>query len=85
MGYLHLLPGRITMLRSVLLAVLVAAVSGTAANAAVKTKVVTYTYDGTTLKGFLAWDDSIKGQRPGILPRPPRTPRRRASSPARCA
>jgi len=67
MGYLHLLPGRITMLRSVLLAVLVAAVSGTAANAAVKTKVVTYTYDGTTLKGFLAWDDSIKGQRPGIL------------------
>src|SRR5262245_21244825 len=33
----------------------------------VKTKVVTYQHDGTTLKGHLAWDDSIKGKRPGIL------------------
>jgi len=37
------------------------------AGAAVKTKAVDYT-DGTTpLQGFLAWDDSAKEKRPGIL------------------
>jgi dienelactone hydrolase len=55
------------MLRNVLLAVLIAVMSGITAEAAVKTKVVTYTYDGTTLKGFLAWDDAVKGKRPGVL------------------
>src|SRR5205823_2382732 len=49
------------------LAVCVAAVGGSTADAAIKTKVVTYTYDGTTLKGFLAWDDAAKGKRPGVL------------------
>ena len=55
------------MMRNAVLAVLVAAAGATAANAEVKTKVVTYTHDGTTLKGFLAWDDAVKGKRPGVL------------------
>jgi dienelactone hydrolase len=55
------------MLRNAFLAVLAAAVGATAADAAVKTKVVEYTYDGTKLKGFLAWDDAAKGKRPGVL------------------
>ena len=35
--------------------------------AAVIGKNVEYTAQGTTLKGFLAYDDNIKGKRPGIL------------------
>jgi dienelactone hydrolase len=37
------------------------------AQAEVKTKVVDYTYDGTNLKGYLAWDDAVQGKRPGVL------------------
>src|SRR5262245_59212779 len=37
------------------------------AGAAVQTKTITYEYGGTTLKGHLAWDDAVKGKRPGIL------------------
>ncbi len=35
--------------------------------AEVKGETVEYTYEGTTLKGYLAYDDSIKGKRPGVL------------------
>ncbi len=37
------------------------------ASAAVKTKAVTYSFDGTTLKGYLAWDDTQTGKRPGVM------------------
>lgn len=37
------------------------------AAAAVQTKEVTYTHDGTTYKGHLAWDDAAQGKRPGVL------------------
>lgn len=37
------------------------------ADAEVKTRRISYTHDGTTLEGHLAWDDSIKGKRPGVL------------------
>jgi len=37
------------------------------AGAAVKTRTVEYEYNGTKLKGFLAWDDAVQGKRPGIL------------------
>jgi dienelactone hydrolase len=37
------------------------------APAAVVTKVVNYEHDGTTLKGFLAYDDAVKDKRPGVL------------------
>jgi dienelactone hydrolase len=46
-----------------------AVVAGTAAagSAAVKTEVVEYTFDGTTLKGLVAYDDATKEKRPGVL------------------
>ena len=47
-----------------LLSLLLAAGS---AGAAVKTKEIDYEYDGTKLKGFLAYDDAGTGKRPGVL------------------
>jgi dienelactone hydrolase len=38
-----------------------------AGRAAVKTKEVQYKQGDTPLKGYLAWDDSAKGKRPGVL------------------
>jgi dienelactone hydrolase len=55
------------MLRKLLLPALLLALQPTLASAAVKTKVVTYDYDGVALKGFLAWDDAAEGKRPGVL------------------
>ena len=37
------------------------------ANAGVHTETIQYTSGGTSLTGFLAYDDTIKGKRPGIL------------------
>jgi len=37
------------------------------ASAAVVTKIVDYEYEGTKLKGFLAYDDSSKDKKPGVL------------------
>lgn len=37
------------------------------ASAKVVTEVVTYSHNGTTLKGYLAYDDAIQGKRPGVL------------------
>jgi dienelactone hydrolase len=50
---------------SILIAALLA--FATAASAAVQTRDVEYTQDGTKLHGFLAWDDAVKGKRPGVL------------------
>ena len=38
-----------------------------AAYAAVQGKEVSYSANGTTLKGYVAYDDTVKGKRPGIL------------------
>jgi dienelactone hydrolase len=38
-----------------------------AAHAAVQGKEVSYNANGTTLKGYIAYDDAVKGKRPGIL------------------
>jgi len=46
---------------------LIFAGTGGLVQAEVKSKSVTYEHDGTTLKGFLAWDDAGTGQRPGVL------------------
>jgi dienelactone hydrolase len=54
-------------MRHLLLAMLALGVGATAAEAAVKTKEITYTYEGTNLKGYLAWDDAAAGKRPGVL------------------
>ncbi|TXT21899.1 MAG: dienelactone hydrolase [Gallionellaceae bacterium] len=39
----------------------------TSAFAAVQGKEISYTANGTTLKGWIAWDDAAKGQRPAVL------------------
>jgi dienelactone hydrolase len=39
----------------------------TAAQAAVQGKEVSYEADGTKLKGYVAYDDAVKGKRPGVL------------------
>jgi dienelactone hydrolase len=36
-------------------------------HAAVQGREVTYSANGTTLKGYVAYDDAVKGKRPGIL------------------
>ena len=54
------------MLRSVIATAAAVLAAGTAP-AAVVTKVVEYEYDGTKLKGFLAYDDATKDKRPGVL------------------
>jgi dienelactone hydrolase len=54
------------MLRSVI-AMAVATLTAGFAPAAVVTKAVDYEYDGTKLKGFLAYDDAVKGKRPGVI------------------
>ena len=41
--------------------------AGLMARAAVKTEVVTYKEGDTTLEGFVAYDDAVKGPRPGIV------------------
>jgi dienelactone hydrolase len=55
------------MLRKLLVPVLLLAADVAPAAAAVKTRTVTYEYDGVQLKGFLAWDDVVQGKRPGVL------------------
>ena len=39
----------------------------TASHAAIVTKNIDYPVEGTLMKGYMAYDDAIKGQRPGIL------------------
>ena len=36
-------------------------------NGGIQTKEIEYSSAGTTLKGYLAWGDSVKGKRPGVL------------------
>lgn len=37
------------------------------AGAAVQTKVIEYKHGDAVLEGYLAWDDAVRGQRPGVL------------------
>lgn len=55
------------MKRLCVLAVAAILCSGALARAEVKTRPVTYSYEGVTLKGHLAWDDAVQGKRPGVL------------------
>ena len=38
-------------------------------HAAIKTRELEYQQDGTTLQGYVAWDDAIKAKRPGVKQR----------------
>lgn len=42
-------------------------VSASSARAEVKTREVEYKQGETALQGFVAWDDAVKGKRPGVL------------------
>jgi dienelactone hydrolase len=55
---------RVSNFAALLLAVLLVPA---VARAAIQTKTVEYKDGDATLKGFLAWDDSVKNARPGIL------------------
>ncbi len=50
-----------------LTAVALFVVSAMPASAEVKTREIEYQQDGTTLQGFVAWDDAAKSKRPGVL------------------
>jgi dienelactone hydrolase len=54
------------MYRSVIAMSVIALTTG-AAQAGIVTKTVDYEYEGTKLKGFLAYDDAVKEKRPGVL------------------
>jgi dienelactone hydrolase len=41
--------------------------ASTAALAEVKTKEIAYSSGGVTMKGYVAYDDAVKGKRPGVL------------------
>ena len=43
------------------------ALSAAPARAEIKTQWIDYTQGGTPLRGYLAYDDAIKGPRPGVL------------------
>jgi dienelactone hydrolase len=49
------------------LLVMLCCLFGAAAQAAVQGREVSYQAEGVTLKGYIAWDDVLKGQRPGVL------------------
>lgn len=54
-------------MKKLLLSFALLCLSTSAALAAVQGKEVTYSADGTTLKGWLAYDDAVKGKRPAVL------------------
>jgi dienelactone hydrolase len=53
--------------RILLGAVALSLTAAAGASAAVQTRVVDYSQDGTPLQGMLAWNDSASGKRPGVL------------------
>lgn len=55
----------ITIMRTLIAAIFLFLSSG--AGAVVQGKEVTYSNNGETLKGYIAYDDAIKGKRPGML------------------
>ncbi|MEZ5337107.1 MAG: dienelactone hydrolase family protein [bacterium] len=54
-------------MKQFLIAILMLVAMAAAAEAKVMTEVVEYDHEGTVLEGFVAWDDSIDGARPGVL------------------
>jgi dienelactone hydrolase len=51
----------------IIVGALVLAIGAGTAGAAVKTKEIDYEYEGTKLKGVLAYDDAAKGKQPGVI------------------
>jgi dienelactone hydrolase len=55
------------MTKTISLAILVLVLCPGLVRAAIVTRTVQYTHDGEPLEGYLAYDDSLEGQRPGVL------------------
>ncbi len=55
------------MNRAISLAIILILLVAAVVSAEIKAEEVSYKADGLTMKGFLAYDDAIKGKRPGIL------------------
>ncbi len=55
------------LLLPVLFAPVVLSLTSTQVLAAIQTRTVEYKHGNTVLEGYLAYDDTIKGQRPGVL------------------
>jgi dienelactone hydrolase len=51
----------------ILVGVLALGMGAATGQAKVTNKIVTYEHDGVVLEGYLAWDDAVKGSRPGVL------------------
>jgi len=49
------------------LALTILSLTATMLHAAIQTESVVYKDGETALEGFVAWDDSVKGARPGVL------------------
>jgi dienelactone hydrolase len=58
---------RISLLVKYSLAMILALTLATEVQARLVTKTVEYQQDGTVCKGYLAYDDALKGKRPGVL------------------
>jgi dienelactone hydrolase len=56
-----------TLARFAALAVVLACLFATPAAAAIKSRVIEYTQAGTTLVGYVAWDDATAAKRPGVV------------------
>lgn len=54
-------------MKKIMLLVSLFCLTAPAAQAAVQGKEVSYQANGTTLKGYLAYDDAVKGKRPAVL------------------
>jgi len=54
-------------LKNVLATILLFLAATSLSHAAVQGREVSYSSNGTTLKGYVAYDDALKGKRPGIL------------------
>jgi dienelactone hydrolase len=54
-------------MRKTILSLLLVAATATAAQAKVKSQLVEYKEGDAVLEGYLAWDDAVKGTRPGVL------------------
>jgi dienelactone hydrolase len=55
------------LMKNILAAIALFLATTSLSHAAVQGREVTYSASGTTLKGYVAYDDAIKGKRPGIL------------------
>jgi len=52
---------------AVLLTLALAVLLPAHARCELKSKMLAYTQNGTTMQGYLAWDDAISGKRPGVM------------------